>query len=67
MSIAASQPTSIPTSSLGQSTKVHGHMDGAPSDGGFAAPFAAPTLVGLPRLFLARPDTHFYQREPASA
>ena len=40
-------------------------MDGMPADGGFAALFASPTLVWLLRLFLARPDTDFCQRELA--
>lgn len=40
-------------------------MHGAPAGGGFAALFASPTLVCLLRLFFARPDTDFYQRELA--
>ncbi len=40
-------------------------MDAALAGGGFAALFASPTLVSLLRLFLARPDTDFYQRELA--
>jgi len=40
-------------------------MHGAPAGGGFAALFASPTLVCLLRLFLARPDTDFYERELA--
>jgi len=38
---------------------------GAPAGGGFAALFASPTLVCLLRLFLARPDSDFHQRELA--
>ena len=40
-------------------------MDGAPSGGGLAAPFASALLVGLLRLPLARPDSDFCQRELA--
>ena len=40
-------------------------MARSPSGAGFAALFASPTLVWLLRLFLARPDTDFYQRELA--
>jgi len=40
-------------------------MDGMSAGGGFAALFASPTLVSLLRLFLARTDTDFYQRELA--
>src|SRR5665811_1858021 len=53
------------TTILGQSTKDYGHMHGRPASGGFAALFASPTLVCLLRLFLARLDADFYQRELA--
>src|SRR5665647_3124215 len=65
MSIHTLQPTSMMTTILGQSTKDYGHMHGAPAGGGFAALFASPTLVCLLRLFLARPDSDFHQRELA--
>src|SRR5665647_1100155 len=65
MSIHALQPTRLMTTILGQSTKEYGHMHGAPAGGGFAALFASPTLVCLLRLFLARPDSDFHQRELA--